>query len=177
MKDTLEIPEGVSVVVTGKAVKVTGPLGTLERDYAFMPLVKFSNDAKTFTLNTPRERKHDKMFLNTAKAHVSNMIVGVTKGFKYKLEIVHVHFPIRVNIQGNDLIVENFVGSKVPRKSWKHADVKVEVKGSSVFVEGMNKEHVGQTSANLEQLTHIRSKDRRIFRDGIYLVERGNINE
>lgn len=171
----LEIPEGVTVSVSDKFVKVTGPLGTLERDYAFMPLVSFSVEGKKFVIKTPREKKQDKMFANTARAHISNMFVGVTKGFRYKLDIVHVHFPLRVKIEGNGIVVENFFGSKVPRKSWKYPDVEVKIKGKKIVVEGLNREHVGQTAANMEQLTHVRSKDRRVFRDGIYLVEKGNM--
>jgi len=41
----------------------------------------------------------------------------------------------------------------------------------------MDKEHVGQTAANIEHLTHVRDKDRRVFKDGIYLINRGHINE
>ncbi|MBR9680331.1 MAG: 50S ribosomal protein L6 [Candidatus Altiarchaeota archaeon] len=177
MRAEIEITEGAKVEVKGKVITLTGPLGTLTRDYTHMPLVSFSVKDNLVIIETPRERRQDKMFLNTAKSHVSNMITGVTKGYKYELEIVHVHFPIRVNVKGNDIVVENFLGSKVPRKSWKYEDVTVKVNGKQVSVEGLNKEHVGQTSANLEHLTHVRDKDRRVFKDGVYLTNRGHINE
>ena len=177
MKKEINIPEKVSIKVERKYVEVTGSLGTLKRDFAFMPLVQFTSDGKVFTITTPRERKEDKMFLNTALSHINNLIEGVMKGYRYKLEIVHVHFPMRLNVKGDDLTLENFLGSKVQRKTWKYPDVTVKVKGKEVIVEGLNKEEVGQTSANLEQLTKIKGKDRRVFRDGIYRVERGNMNE
>lgn len=177
MKAEIEVPEGVKVSLTGKAFEVTGPLGSLKRDLSFMPVVSFSFKNNIVTIETPRDKKRDKMFCNTARAHINNLIEGVTKGYRYKLDIVHVHFPMRLSIKGKDMILENFLGSKVSRKIWKYPDVEVKVQGKEVFVEGLNKEHVGQTAANIEHLTKIKSKDRRVFRDGIFLNERGHMNE
>ena len=50
--------------------------------------------------------------------------------------------------------------------------MKVSVKGEDVTITGINKEHVGQTMANIEQATKIKGRDPRIFQDGIYLVDK-----
>lgn len=39
--------------------------------------------------------------LRTVRSIISNMIVGVTKGFKYKMRYVYAHFPINVNLEKN----------------------------------------------------------------------------
>lgn len=36
--------------------------------------------------------------LRTVRTLINNLIIGVTKGFKYKLRYVYAHFPINVNI-------------------------------------------------------------------------------
>lgn len=177
MRAEIEIPEGVTVSIEAKLIKAVGPLGTSSRDLSHMPLVSFKLEGNQVVVSTPRDRRQDKMFMNTAKSLIQNLIEGVTQGYKYTLEIVHVHFPIRFNVKGNDMVVENFLGSKVPRKSWKHEDVDIKVQGKHIEVSGMDKEHVGQTAANIEHLTHVRDKDRRVFKDGIYLINRGHINE
>lgn len=39
--------------------------------------------------------------LRTVKTLINNLIIGVTKGFKYKMRYVYAHFPINVNIEKN----------------------------------------------------------------------------
>jgi large subunit ribosomal protein L9e len=39
--------------------------------------------------------------LRTVRTLINNMIVGVTKGYKYKMRYVYAHFPINVNIDQN----------------------------------------------------------------------------
>ena len=177
MKVELEIPEGVAVNLDGKTVEVKGPLGSLKRDFGFMPRINFSMSEGSFAITTEKDGKRDKMYSHTARSHINNLFVGVTKGYRYKLAIVHVHFPMRLSLQGDVFTLENFLGSKTPRKGKKVGDVNVKIESKEVIIEGLNKENVGQTAANLEALARVKSKDRRIFKDGIYIIERGNIHE
>ena len=39
--------------------------------------------------------------LRTVRTIINNLIIGVTKGFKYKMRYVYAHFPINVNIEKN----------------------------------------------------------------------------
>ena len=36
--------------------------------------------------------------LRTVRTLINNLIIGVTKGFKYKMRYVYAHFPINVNL-------------------------------------------------------------------------------
>jgi large subunit ribosomal protein L9e len=40
--------------------------------------------------------------LRTVRTLINNLIIGVTKGFKYKMRYVYAHFPINVNIEKNN---------------------------------------------------------------------------
>lgn len=40
--------------------------------------------------------------LRTVRTHINNLIIGVTKGFKYKMRYVYAHFPINVNLEKNN---------------------------------------------------------------------------
>ena len=110
--------------------------------------------------------------IGTICAHINNMMKGVSKGFTYKLKIVYAHFPISVKVEGDKILIENFLGERAPRVAKIVGNTKVFVKGDDVIVQGINIEEVGQTAANIEQATRIKNKDPRKFLDGIYIYEK-----
>ena len=136
-------------------------------------VIIFSNN-NLVVLETAFPKKKDKSMIGTTRAHINNMITGVTDGFTYHMKIVFAHFPMAVKVQDKEKIVtiENFIGERHPRTSKIVGGAKVSVKGDEVTITGVNKEDVGQTMANLEQATKIRGKDPRVFQDGIYLVSK-----
>jgi large subunit ribosomal protein L6 len=71
--------------------------------------------------------------------------------------------------------VDNFLGEKTPRTTRIVGDCKVAVKGTELTVQGIDKEEVGQTVANIEKLTKVKKRDPRVFQDGIYLIERNGV--
>jgi len=100
------------------------------------------------------------------------MIIGVTKGYTYKLKIVFSHFPISVKYQDKSVLIENFTGERRPRKIAVSGDVKVKIETDDIIISGIDLEHVSQTAANIEQSTKVRRKDPRVFLDGLYVYER-----
>jgi large subunit ribosomal protein L6 len=172
VEKSVEAPEGVTLDLKGMKVTVTGPRGTLTRDFNGEPVqLALSKDKMKFSVAFPRKR--ELAMLGTIAAHVKNMITGVTEGYTYKLTIVYSHFPITVDIQGKDVIIKNLYGQRDPRKAKIFGDdVKVKVDGDEIIITGINKEHVGQTSANIQEICKLRGKfhkDPRRFMDGIWL--------
>jgi len=176
LKEVVEPPEGVSLTLEGDEVVVKGPKGELKRKL-YYPGIKLTQEGNSIVILSSFPRKRQLAMIGTFVAHIKNMIKGVTEGFTYKLKVVYSHFPVTVKVQGNEVMVENFLGEKVPRMTEIFGNCTVKVKGQEIIVEGINKEEVGQTAARLEQLTKVKNRDRRIFQDGIYLVEKGDKNE
>jgi len=168
----VEIPEGVEVAVEGKTVWVKGALGELKRDFSHAP-VTIKRDANKVRVEIAWPRKKEASLVGTICSHIKNMIIGVTKGFTYKLKIAFAHFPISVKIEGKTVKIENFTGERSPRIAKIIGDVKVAVEGDDVIVKGIAVEEVGQTASNIEQATKIKKKDPRVFLDGIYVYEKG----
>ncbi|AHF79605.1 50S ribosomal protein L6 [Thermococcus paralvinellae] len=171
VREEVEIPEGVEVTVENNLVKVKGPKGELERELKYPGIKIFTEDGKVVIYKDFPRRK-DIAIARTFKAHINNMIKGVTEGFTYKLKVVYSHFPVTVKVQGDKVVIENFLGEKAPRIAQILPGVKVKVMGQEIIVEGIDKEKVGQTAANIEQATRITKWDRRVFQDGIYIVEK-----
>lgn len=63
----------------------------------------------------------------------NNLIIGVTKGFKYKMRYVYAHFPINVNLDKNketdqwEVEIRNFIGEKIVRRIVCRPGVDVEI--------------------------------------------------
>jgi large subunit ribosomal protein L6 len=167
----VEVPDGVEVQVEGRIVTVKGEKGTLTRDFSKAP-VTIELDGKTIRVRANWPRKREAALVGTISSHIRNMIVGVTKGFTYKLKIVFSHFPISVKVKENTVLIENFTGERSSRKARIMGDVKVLTKGDDVIVQGINLEDVSQTAANIERATKVKRKDPRVFLDGIYVYER-----
>lgn len=170
LRDEIPIPEGVDVTINDEIV-VTGPQGELKRKFKSRN-IKITKDDDKIILEAPFPKKRDKAMLGTIKSHITNMITGLTDGFSYKMKIVYAHFPMTVKVANSKVTIDNFLGERHPRTAKILGSTKVQVKGDEVTVEGINKEEVGQTMANIEQATKIKGRDPRVFQDGIYLVSK-----
>ena len=168
----IQVPEGVKTEIIDSVLKVVGPKGTVERKLDIPKDIKVEIEGNKVKVSSEIERRKIKAIVGTVIAHVRNMIIGVTKGYKYKLKAVYSHFPISVKVDGDKLLIQNFLGERKPREAKILPNVKVEVKGTEITVSGIDVEAVGQTAANIEQATRITGKDRRVFQDGIYIVEK-----
>lgn len=175
MEKKVKIPEGVEIGIEGLRVKVKGPKGELERDFSsplFKNYIEIKVEGENVVVKSSSDRRKIKAMTGTIAAHIRNMIKGVTQGYTYKLKAVYVHFPISLELKGNEIIIKNFLGERTPRKAKIVGNVNVKIQGQEIIVEGINKEEVGQTAANLEQATKVKNLDRRLFQDGIYLVSK-----
>jgi large subunit ribosomal protein L6 len=167
----IALPEGISATVEGSVVSLTGPKGTVSRNFIH-PKVKVSLDQEGISFTAIKFTKNEKKVMHTYVAHLKNLFKGVTKGHEYKLKICSGHFPMNVSIKGQTLEVKNFIGEVVPRSYSFSKDVDVKLNGEMISVTGINKELVSQTAGSIEQLTRRVGFDRRIFQDGIYIVDK-----
>ena len=168
---TVQVPDDVTLSLKGKAVTVKGAKGSLTRDFSYAP-ISIEGDGQNVRISAKWPRKKEAALVGTIYSHINNMIVGVTKGYTYKLKIVFSHFPISVKFQDKSVLIENFTGERRPRKVKVNGDIKVKIEAEDIIISGINLEEVSQTAANIEQSTKVRKKDPRVFLDGLYVYER-----
>lgn len=172
IEHTIELPEGVSATLDGITLKVNGPNGNLEREYHSSTL-KLMVESDKIIVQVDLPRRKDKALAGTWNAHINNMVKGVTSGFTYNLKALYSHFPMTLKQEGNELVVNNYFGERVPRRAKILPGVKVEIKNKvELVVSGIDKELVGQTAANIERCATVKNRDRRVFQDGIYLLSK-----
>jgi len=169
----ITLPEGIEARLEEDALFIKGPKGENKR-LVKNPLFTVEVKGNEITLKSVKDsnaRKY-KRIINTYVAHINNMIKGVIEGYEARLKITYSHFPITVKVEGNEIIIENFGGEKKPRKTRVMPGVELKVEGNEIIVTGIDKEAVGQTAANLENVTQIKYKDRRVFQDGIWITKK-----
>lgn len=175
---TVPLPAGVTVSLHGRTVRAKGPLGTSERAFPSDVLgLASAGGTVTLTLRLPPARKQSRSLLGTWAAHVANLAGGVSRGVEARLKVVAAHFPMKVQVRGEELLIENFLGEKHPRSTRLLPGTKASVEGEIVVLSGWDVEQVGQSAANIERTTRIRDYDPRVFQDGIYLIERAHLKE
>ena len=170
MEKELIIPEKVTVEIDNKTVKVTGPKGTVQKQFKYFYDINITKKEKKLVIASKSDKKKPRAMIGTIIAHTKNMLKGVTEGYTYTMRIVYSHFPVSIKIEDDKFLINNFLGEKMPRIANILGDTKIEVKGQDVILTGPNKEDVGQTCANIEQACRITKYDRRVFQDGIYKV-------
>ncbi len=152
---------------------VDGPNGSVTRRLWY-PDVTVSVDGDEIVIATESEDAKTNSTVGTFESHIENMFHGVTEGWEYEMEVFYSHFPMQVNVQGDEVVIENFLGEKAPRRTTIHGETQVDVSGEEITLSGPDIEAVGQTAADIEQLTRVTDKDIRVFQDGAYITNKPN---
>ena len=169
IKEKIEIPEKVEIKIDNGMVQIKGEKGEIKKNL-FSRKVKLAvEDNHVIIFTETAGTKREKAVAGTFKAHIKNLIKGVTEGHVYKLKICSGHFPMSVEVKENEFIVKNFLGESIPRVLKLSEGVDVKIDGKEVIIESINKELAGLTASSIEELTKRTGFDKRIFQDGIYI--------
>ncbi len=146
-KQLITIPQGVTVTQDAGFIRVKGPKGELTR--VLNPIVTVTIQDGTITLSVVNpEEKSERSLWGTWGAHVRNMIVGVTEGFKKELEINGVGY--RAAMQGKDIKLE--VGYSHPVIFNIPVGIQASVEKNLITLVGTDKELLGMTAATLRSV-------------------------
>ncbi|SDF11956.1 large subunit ribosomal protein L6 [Halorubrum xinjiangense] len=167
----IEIPDDVSAETDHLELTVEGPNGSVTRRLWY-PDVDVAVEEGAVVITAENEDAKTNATVGTFESHVANMVHGVTDGWEYTMEVYYAHFPMQVNVEGDEVVIENFLGESAARRTPIRGDTDVQIDGETVRLTGSDKEAVGQTAADIEQLTKVTDKDTRVFQDGVYIVEK-----
>ena len=141
------VPKGVKVQCAAASVQVEGPKGKLA--LSLPSGIKVEQKEDKLIVNRLNGLKQDKANHGTIRAHLVNMLTGVTQGHRKDLEIQGVGF--KAQAQGVKVLLNlgfsHAIEFDVPK------DVKVSTpKPTEIIIEGVDKAMVGQTAAQLHTL-------------------------
>ncbi len=142
----IAIPAGVDVKINGSEVTVKGPKGTLTQSFNERITVKV--EGSEILVTRPSDDKEDRALHGLTRTLVSNMVIGVTEGFKKELEVNGVGY--RVQKQGKNLVMN---------LGFSHQVIMPEIDGitidvpnpNAIVISGADKQMVGQFAAEVRE--------------------------
>ena len=142
-REPIAVPAGVNVTIAdGNVVTVKGPLGELTQ--TFSANLTIAQEGANLVVTRPNDQKENRALHGLTRTLLNNMVVGVTKGFEKKLEIVGVGY--RVEKQNGKIVLG--LGYSHPVVFEEENGVKFDVPdATTVIVKGINKQAVGQMAA------------------------------
>ncbi len=147
----INLPEGVEVKVDGAAVSVKGKKGELFQEIDRDLSIEIEDNV--ITVKRPTDQKRHKAMHGLYRSLISNMVVGVSEGYKIELELVGVGF--RASNSGQ--VLEMALGFSHPVVFLIPSEVKVTTemkKGSPplVILESNDKQLIGQVAARIRSI-------------------------
>lgn len=143
----ITVPAGVTVTVTeGNVVTVKGPKGELTR--TLRPEMMIKQEGNTITVERPSDDKLHRSLHGLTRTLLSNMVTGVTEGFKKELEVNGVGY--RVAKEGKNLVMN---------LGFSHQVIVPEIEGitidvpspNKIVINGCDKQAVGQFAAEVRE--------------------------
>jgi len=146
-ENPITIEEGVSVVLDGNRVDVTGPNGTLTLQLP--EILKIEQKENELLVTRSNDDKFSKSIHGTYRMIIANAIHGVKEMFVKDLELVGVGY--RAKMEGTTLVLS--LGWNHPVKIEQPEGIKIEVPSETkVSISGADKQQVGEFSAKVRGL-------------------------
>lgn len=142
----IAIPQGVKVAVTADLITVEGPKGKLEQDYKPDVSIKVEESKVTVIVNKDSKTAHS--YHGLYRSLINNMVVGVSQGFSKSLIINGVGYRSEVK---NDILILN-LGYSQPIDYYIEEGITIICEGTKITVSGIDKQKVGQVSADIRSL-------------------------
>jgi len=140
----VELSKDLSAEVKGQSVTIKGKKGSLTLD--LNSEVEVTVDGNLVKVAARSKSRFADAMSGTTRAHIANMVAGVTKGFEKKLELVGVGY--RAAVQGQKLNLT--LGFSHPVEYPIPKGITIEAPSQNeIIVKGMDRRQVGQVAADL----------------------------
>lgn len=145
----IDIPSGVEVdVIEEIEVRVKGPKGELS--HRFPPVVVIKREGEQLIIERKSEDKFSRAMHGTARAVISNMVVGVSEGFSKTLEVHGVGY--RPDMKGKTLVLHVGFSHTVEIEPEEGISFEIDTKIGEIKVLGYDKVLVGTTADKIRKV-------------------------
>lgn len=146
-KVPITVPSNVTLTMEGKDLKVKGPLGELAITYPPEVIVEKQESGQLRVRKAVETKRANEMH-GLFRTLTDNMVIGVSKGFEKKLQVVGVGY--RAAVEGNELVLNLGFSHPVKMEIPDYLKVKVE-ENTMITVSGFDKHAIGQFAADIKK--------------------------
>jgi large subunit ribosomal protein L6 len=147
-KQPVQIPEKVTVTVSGQEVTVKGPKGELK--HQVHPNIGVKHSPGVLNISRENDERQNRALHGLERALVANMITGVSTGFQRTLLIEGVGYGS--DLRGKDLVMKLGFSHEIVVNAPPDISFEIEDRGRVIHVKGIDKQVVGQVAANIREL-------------------------
>jgi len=141
------VPSGVKVAIDGSAIKVEGPKGKL--DLTIEEGISIVSDEVGLVVSRTDDTREQRAAQGLVRSLVSNMVVGVSEGFKRDLELEGVGY--RADAQGNEVYLTLGYSHPIVYTLPEGVQASVE-KQTAITITGIDRQLVGEVAAGIREL-------------------------
>ena len=146
-RQPVKVPNDVKASISGNTVNIDGPKGKLSQTFHPDIAIEYVQQDKQIVVKRSSDEKYHRALHGLTRALISNMVLGVTKGYSKNLEIVGLGYNAKV--QGKELVLT--LGYTHPVNLEIPKGIKIDVTNptnpAKFTVSGHDKQMVGQFSA------------------------------
>ena len=145
-KKPVAIPSGVTVEVSGNKIVVKGPKGELS--YEHLPEVTVVVEGDTVVVTRKDDSDESKSRHGLTRQLINNMVIGVSEGYEKQLEIIGVGY--KAQAKGKSVTLNLGHSHPIDYSAPEGIEISQDEKNKNILIiRGINKEHVGQTAADI----------------------------
>ena len=144
-KQPVTLPQGVTATIAADKVSIKGAKGTLNLAVNAQ-LAKIVQDGSVLKVEKANDSREADMVAGSIRAHLANIVHGVSKGYERKLELVGVGY--RAAVQGKNLNLT--LGFSHPVVYAAPEGITIETPSQTeIIVKGSDVQKVGQVAADI----------------------------
>lgn len=148
-KKPIPLPAKVAVTIEGRKVTVSGPKGSLTRE--FHPDMTIKQENGVLTVERPSDQRQHRALHGLTRALLANMVTGVSTGFRktlviegvgYQAEVVGKQLKLKLGYS-HEILMDppTNISFEVPKDS----------RGRTVHIDGIDNQMVGQVAADVRK--------------------------
>lgn len=149
-KEPISVSSNVDINLVGQKVTVKGPKGEIA--YSAPDCINIEIKDNQIIVSRNDDKKFSKAMFGTVRSLISNMIIGVTEGYKKDLIIEGVGY--KAQLKGKEIVLSLGYSHDIIYQIPDGINIDVQG-GTNVSVEGIDKQLVGQVAARIRDFSPV----------------------